>query len=832
MKAKKPSSLVVANRQVAWHLDWSGGVLRTASFENRLSGLRFNLCRVQELTLVFSAAVDAVAEPLLRVGDFVVRRARQMRADRAEFELHSPTLKMEVRLHLRLDGATRRKWVEVTNSSREECLLLDVELDDFTTEALVTGGGQGKPVFIEEEVFAAIEHPSGDNKGVQNRVQLAHCPGRRLPRQGKFLSHVALVSVAAPGQANAHFIDYIQTRTKPRPKMTAIYTPFGVNNQWGAHPTLSDEETLDVLDRIGKLQKEGVSFDYFTLDTGWVDFNSDLTRFKPTSYPHGPGRMIERVRALGMKFGLWFATTWGLQSCWDYPAAFAEGKPPAQIYREGYHLGADGLRFCFAEANYYSIFKKAILHHIRKNRVKFLKFDGGFYSCDQTDHGHLPGKYATEAMHEKLIDLADSARRAEPDVFIMWYWGLGSPFWAMHGDAVFESGLHMEGSGTSVFPTLYYRDSVTLAQDQNAYHAKTIPPLVKDSLGVWLTDASWGNYMGIERWREAIVMDLGRGSRLFPNLWGNLYSLTDADVKFLAWIQAFANENAAYFQRRRTILGDPFRNEVYGYAHGRGSRSFLFLANAHFASRRALLTLDASLGLDGRPGASVQIVAHFPERKQLLRPDGEGFRLGHALELWLRPFETLMLEVAPSAKAARLPVRTISRAHAAELGTALQLRPEPSDERFDVRFAEAESFLQKKLIKKTYTFESRLPSLAGEQPILAIVIRLRKGEAEWRYAPTVVKITQAIVRIGEQYVQMIPVPDGRQHGNTQSYGCSWLVCKARLSPEWTRASFKFAVHANVPEEVEARVECWLVRRWWQDNTRPAGDGFYTYESVC
>src|SRR5665213_224899 len=405
---KKPSSLIVANRQVAWHLDWTGGVLRTSSFENRLSGLRFYLCRVQELTLVFSAAVEAVAEPLRRVGDFVVHTARQSRSDRAEFRLHSPTLNMEVTLHLRLDGATRRKWVEVTNLSRDECLLLDVELDDFTTEALVTGGGgHGKPVFIEEEVFAAIEHPSGDNKGVQNRVQLAHHPGRRLAPKGKFRSHVALVSVAATGRANSHFIDYIQARTKPRQKMTAIYTPFGVNNQWGAHPTLSDEETLDVLELMGKLRKKGVSFDYFTLDMGWVDFSSDLTRFRPTSFPHGPAQMIEQVKALGMEFVLWFATTWGLQSCWDYPPAFANGKPPTQAYREGYFLGAEGLSFCFGETNYFSIFKKAILHHIRTNRVRFLKFDGGFYNCDKTDHGHLPGKYATEAMHEKLIDLAD-----------------------------------------------------------------------------------------------------------------------------------------------------------------------------------------------------------------------------------------------------------------------------------------------------------------------------------------------------------------------------------------------------------------------------------------
>ena len=78
----------------------------------------------------------------------------------------------------------------------------------------------------------------------------------------------------------------------------------------------------------------------------------------------------------------------------------------------------------------------------------------------------------------------------------------------------------MEGSATSVFPTLYYRDSVTLAQDQSAQFARNIPPLVKDSLGVWLADNRWGNFMGKERWREALVMDLGRGNLLCPQSLG------------------------------------------------------------------------------------------------------------------------------------------------------------------------------------------------------------------------------------------------------------------------------------------------------------------------
>lgn len=832
MKSRPPlpaaGEQVLANREAVWTYAWTGGRLAATGFVNQLTGRAFSLAGAGAPALVFSAALDRVAEPV-RADDFTVRAVRRTGRGGLVFTLHSAAAGLAARLQVRLEGPTRRQWLEFTNTTGRELLLLDVELDDFTLADGATGGGSGQPVFLADEAFAAIEHPSGDNRATGGRVQLAHYPGRRLAPGAKFRSHPALVSVAPAGAARAHFLAYLEARSRPRPGMIGVYTPFGINNQWGACPALDDEQTLDVLAHLGELRRRGVRFDYFTLDTGWVDPASDLTRFKPTAYPRGPGEVLRRIRALHLKFGLWFATSWGLQSCWDYPGAFPDGRPPTQLYREGYPLGADGLTFCLGEKKYRALLQKAVLHHVRVNGARFLKFDGGNYTCEHPGHGHLPGKYATESMHEWLIQLARRARAIAPDVFIMWYWGLRSPFWALHGDAIFESGLQMEGSGTSSFPTLHYRDSVTLAQDQNAQHAQNIPPRHKDSLGVWLSDTRWGNFMGGERWRESLVMDLGRGSRLFPNLWGNLRHLTDADVDFLAWITALAREHAACFTHRRLVGGDPFRNEVYGYAHGRGTHGFVFLHNAHFAARPITLRLDATLGLQGPPGAPAPVAALFPERRQLRRPDGRRPRLGEELALWLRPFETLLLEVGPAGRPPpRLPRRLLTAAQAADLGRALPLRTVADDPRLDVRFVDAAQFVQKNLLRQTTTYAATLPALAGDPPILTLVIRLRQGAAEWKYAPTVVQIVQVLARVGGDKVQLIPMPDGRQHGNTQSYGCSWLTYRVRLNPHWSRRPLQFAVHAHLPAGVEAVVEAWVVRRWWQENPRPTADGYYTY----
>jgi hypothetical protein len=405
-----------------------------------------------------------------------------------------------------------------------------------------------------------------------------------------------------------------------------------------------------------------------------------------------------------------------------------------------------------------------------------------------------------------------------------------SPFFALHGGSVFESGLFMEGSGTSWFPTLYYRDSVTLNLDQGTQFAKTIPAANKDSLGVWLADIRWGNFMGVERWKEALVMDLGRGSLIFPQLWGDIHLLEDRDIEFLRQMNSLAKQNTSLFTHRRNILGDPWKNEVYGYSNVQGARGFLFINNVHFAARPAELHLGPALGLDAAPGTPVEIVSHFPERKRIAPADSGNFRIGDVATVWLRPFEVLMLEVAPPAAAtSNLPHRDLSANAAANSGVSLALQHQPPAEWMDAHFVNAARFEQKGFTKKLQAWTTNLPSLEGGPHTLAIPVKLREGGAEWRYAPTVVEIVQVVARIGEQRISMIPVPDARQFGNTQNAGCSWVVYKFRLNPQWSGKQLRFAVAAYLPEGVEAVAEGWVVQQWWDEPTRPQGDGYYADE---
>lgn len=780
-------------------------------------------------------------EPYRKPSGWELSDVRQDARNQIVFQLRDTAARMGVSLHYSLDGRFRRKWLEVTNTGDSEQLLLDVVLDDFRAAGgRATPGGHGEPVFLNENAFFAIEHPAGINQGESDRIRLWHCPGRTIGAGERLTSRTAVAGVAEDGQALRGFHHYLEARSPRRKKgRVSIYTSYGINNQWGGCGTLADQEVLNCQEVVRKWQQKGVKLDFFTLDTGWPQNDGDLTEFTATCFPDGPDQVVDGIHKLGMKFGLWFSVSWGGWANGSYPGVQASaipdpgtsGEPPAAppvtAYRNGYPIsGGVGRQMCIASEPFFNVFRNAVVHHIRHSQARLVKFDSGNYYCNSTAHGHLPGKYSTEAMFDHLIAIARAAREAAPDIFVTWYWGAGSPFWALHGDIIAESGLFMEGSGTSWVPTLYYRDGVTLSLDQNTQFANLIPATNKDSLGVWLSQIRWANFMGKERWREALIMDFGRGSMVFPQLWGDPNLLSDEDVEFLARIMAIAKENEALFLGERRLLGDSWNNEPYGYAFFDGAHGFVFCSNAHFASRKVRLPLGPALGLTAKSGLPLRITAHFPDRSELVPEDGSGVRAGDAPEFWMRPFETLLLEVGTRAQRG-LPRRQISSDDARRLGQSLRLEQVERAQWMELRFADAARFDQAGMRPAAQCFSSRLPELGSGRSILAIVVTLStESGQEFRYRPPVVEIVQLRCRVGGRIIQLVPVPDARRFGNTQSAGCSWVLYKVPLVRRHSGNPVEFAVHTYLPPGIRADVQAWVTRQWWVENSRPEADGYY------
>jgi hypothetical protein len=452
----------------------------------------------------------------------------------------------------------------------------------------------------------------------------------------------------------------------------------------------------------------------------------------------------------------------------------------------------------------------------------------GSYYCNSTSHHHLPGRYSTEANFDAVIEIARRTHEAAPDIYIMWYWGIRSPFFALHGDSIFESRIAMEAASTGDYPALYFRDAVVLALDQGGQFNDLIPPMNKDSLGVWLTDTWWGNAMRKERWREALVMDLGRGNLLFPQFWGELRWFTDEDVEFLARIQKLAKQNVDLFYKRHTILGDPWNNEVYGYSYFVGDHGFIFMNNVDFESRPVRLSLDKTIGLKSDNVGNLRIVSHFPDRAELQMDGQSNFKGGQTIETWLRPFEVAMWEVASERHVAEeerpSSARNLAAPKAGVESHHLEMQPEPLASWMEISFGEPESMFRSTKRRPTLAeFESmgyRKRVLGYRTKLreftwphmLAFVLRLRKDGKWWRYQQPA-DLIQAKAMIGDQpIIRFDTVPNFRQTENNE--WCPWLVFRIRTNPAWSGKDAVLAISAYLPPEVEIQCEGWVVPQWW------------------
>ncbi len=753
--------------------------------------------------------------PYLEVSDFkilkvgrVLGRGKPM----ISAELVSPQTNIHVDLHYELDGPVRRKWAQVRNDGRDKKLLLDVQLDELKVEARCADGGYGYPLTVDNDLFCAVEHPSGWNRGEGGVISLTHFPGKTISQGETLRTHSAIAGVARATGAHRGFLDYLEANMVREKKILALYDPFGITAfTEGMSWSLNEDQNLGVLNKLKEFQNKGIKFDYYLPDMS-LDTTSDLKHFRLFSFPEGVGKMVARIKELGMKWGQWFSVIGGNWSNDRYAKVAPSRIPspassPHHLFRHGYLAGGShGL--CVASEPYFSILKDAIVHHVTKNEVSLIKLDNSSYYCNSTRHQHMPGKYSTEEQFNRLLRIAHAARNANPDLFLIWYWGAYSPFFALHGDVIFDIRLSMEACSTGDYPAMFFRDAVTQALDQGARYARWIPPMCHDSLGVWLANNWWGNYMETERWQEALLMDLARGNLLFPQIWSDLYNLEEHDIDWLSRIQSLVKRNERVFLKRCRAIGDPWQDAVYGYSYFDGGHGFVFLNNMSFEARRYTLALE----LQG----PVRLRLHHPAQAWLSRAGNPVFQGGGQVEIQLMPFEVMMLEVQPGeAGEPLLANREVTLAPVFSYHVPVRALPRRED--LEVHFADAVKLAQSGMKNRVETFQAELPEYPEERYWIAIVNKLAKDGRPWRQNQ-MSQYVQAIATVDGEVVEFTRTPDFRQVSNNQWNG--WIVFSAPLPKRFAGRPIQFGVSSYVPEGTTMTTDLWVIKEWWRPRMRP------------
>ena len=653
-----------------FRLDAASG-LRAQSWQNRLTGHAHPLGNGPELELDLGLPNDALQTPLLEVSKVDVKNRGEIGVVVFRLAAKKPAVAAVVTYRWDAQRPVLHKFVEIVNQDdREWNRLLNVRLGHYDmgdarlldkpsggtysvpaprlfTSSDSTHVERGFPVYVDDEAFLTLAHPAGVAEGSGGKVSLRQYPGVKLAPGKTFKCMEAVYGVAKTGEARAAFLAHLRSRMRRvirgHDKPYAIFEPFG------ARPNGSFDETEEfLLDNIAKLatgqHDSGCHFDLYSVDF-WVDYHGTLKECDPDRFPNGLTRIRRELNQLETALGLWIDGSmegWSIggnpspavQACLNYDPQRPETLKQVQLRRKAFCRATEPIRSMYAEA---------FCHHIRQNGARLLKFDNTACVCANPNHEHLPGVYSTEAIENGLIEFFGELDTQCPEVFLMLYWGYKSPWWLLHADTLFDSGIGIEAASPSDQPTLYVRDGVTQKLDQAQWIAnENIPPLGKDSLGVWLSDWPWNSQIGKERWEAGFVMDLCRGS-LLAQIWSDTPWLSPPERKLMADFITILKARPQCFASSRFILGDPCKDEPYGYCCSDGSRAFLALNNCTWSDSALRLKLDSAWGLPD--GQTWDLYRWYPDPAQL-RGNAQFF--GPGVSIWLRPFEIVLLEVVPS----------------------------------------------------------------------------------------------------------------------------------------------------------------------------------------
>lgn len=788
----------------------------------------------------------SVGPPYLEVRDFDLRDHQLRRAreeTRADFRLSNSQhgFQVDITYVISQNQPVCRKITKIKNLSDREHLLLDVELDGWEADEPLHEGGQGYPIFVGDgEAFCSVEHPAAANHRRLAAVHLLHFPGRVLKPGDSMESPPVVMGVSPAGGAAKYFEQYLAQRMRRSRRMVTLYESYGLNDYvFSADPKerdLTEQKARVGLDTLRRWRKEGYGVQYFANSLGFQDHASAVLSYRRDIWPDGPEKFISDLEREGMQYGTWFATTMADWSNGANPntASSRVPFPGVSWVPEKTRMGATvwdfGRRLCLASEPYGKMFLEALRYHVRKYRARLIKLDEASFGCNSTEHDHLPGKYSSEANMNRIIHIMETIIREEPSIFFLLYWGYYSPWWCLYANTVNDVSINIEGSNASEFPSLFFRDSVNVSLDQAAQAASLVPPLAKDSLGLYLADNLWGNWMGAERWRETWIMDLGRGN-LISQFWGGIASFTHADVALLARVSRLVADNLTMFRNRHDLFGNPWKGDVYGYGYAEKTHGLLFVNNPSFQARPVRLRLGADIGLDGLGQEPLRIFCHYPEQAEFFREGGRVFRLGDELNFWLRPFEVTVLEVVPvkqspsrpghtrkiwpedvpeiqsqqlTADVEQGPTLTLDASNSAKASSPTEL-VSPTLATAPLRFVVGPGVLE----QRSWRLRLKLPHVKGDEILALVLTVFLNSEPWWSESLSQDFGFQLFVDGKEVKTESVPV-----RGKPCWKGTPWLSIKAMVDPSWSGAEAVISVTAVLPNRIAVQQKAYLVPKWW------------------
>ena len=277
------------------------------------------------------------------------------------------------------------------------------------------------------------------------------------------------------------------------------------------------------------------------------------------------------------------------------------------------------------------------------------------FPCNQTSHGHLPGKYSIYAQGQRMLRFGQQLREASPGMMLGADGGLTNPQYVRYEDSR-AHGTFYGGYGgdhfSAVEPDIHLD---RLYADMNRVYLHGSHTFF---LRPWFRTLNCVNHFG----QESHLHDIAgfRYSLLSAIAMAGQVTFNDApdnigesEIQFCQRWLNWAKTNKDYLKQgyklfdRSVHFGDVWQGDAYslsGFAHIRGDKGFVFLLNPTPVEQIG----ELALALDGPTAGRFAVTEVFPTKQKLQgSADGE-YSKGGTLRVTVPAKQVRILWIAPA----------------------------------------------------------------------------------------------------------------------------------------------------------------------------------------
>ncbi len=520
---------------------------------------------------------------------------------------------------------------------------------------IVKKGGYGQPVgflYKEKGYFFGLEYPTSFNSVKNNVLRCWQYIGEKIGDK-PVSSDWVIVGITPDKDLKRWFFKYLDDIRVSKLKPFVLYNswydleaPEMVENEKNI---MNEKNTLRIYNLFKKIMmnKYKVKLDSFVLDDGWDVYRSDW-RLSKKQFPNGLKPISDRLKKDGVTLGIWFGPTGGYSH---------RGWRLEWMKKHGYET--IGTQLCFGGKKYNTLFKKRVEDFVKNDGVGYYKWDGFQFSCSENDHGHPIGIYSRRYILNKLIEVSNSVRKLNPDIFLNITSGTWlSPWWLKIADQIWMQGYDYGYAGV---PSISKRDMAMTYRDYVLYddfkkNDMWFPIANLMTHGIIKGDLQklGGEKEPLDKFTNNAVLYFARGVSMYE-LYITPDLLSENEWRAITDSIKWAKENFKILSANTNMIGgNPGEKKIYGYIHFKNTKGIVAVRNPYVNSGEIEFELKTGYGVD-KQAKDLVLEKIYPKRwiSPVL------YKTGDKIKLKLSSYETAVYKIYPISETNRVLLANI-----------------------------------------------------------------------------------------------------------------------------------------------------------------------------